>query len=64
MCVKDCGLHYLNIDIIILFAFLVGWLNSSPVEIQKNEGTIFKIAWAGMNNSMAPCMAYFTWLHA
>ncbi len=25
MCVKDCGLHNQNIDIIILFACLVGW---------------------------------------
>ncbi len=31
VCDKDCGLS--NIDMIILFACLVGWLNSSPVEI-------------------------------
>jgi len=26
-----------NIDMIILFACLVGWLNSSPLEIKKNN---------------------------
>jgi len=31
-----------NIDMIILFACLVGWLHSSPIEILKNEGTISK----------------------
>jgi hypothetical protein len=42
MCVKDCGLHNKNIDMKILLACLVGWIDSSPVEIQKNLGTIFK----------------------
>jgi hypothetical protein len=32
VCFKDCGLHNRNIDMIFLFACLVGWLNSSPVE--------------------------------
>ncbi len=36
MCVKDCGFHNQNIDVIILYACLVGWLKYSPVEIQKN----------------------------
>jgi len=31
-CVKDCGLHNENIDMIILFACLVGWHDSLPVE--------------------------------
>jgi len=35
VCVKDCGLHYQNIDMIILFSCLVGWFNSSPEEIKK-----------------------------
>jgi len=35
MCVKDCGLHNQNLNMIILLACLVGWLDSSPVEIQK-----------------------------
>ncbi len=34
MCVKDCGLHNFNIDIIILFAYLIGWLNFSPEKIK------------------------------
>jgi len=29
--IKDCGLHNQNFDLIILFACLFGWLNSSPV---------------------------------
>ncbi len=37
MCVKDCGLKNQSIDMIILFACLNGWLDSSSaVEIQKN----------------------------
>jgi hypothetical protein len=32
VCVEDCGLHNQNIDMIILFACLVDWLDSSPVE--------------------------------
>ena len=35
MCFMDCGLHNQNIDVIILFACLVGWPNSSPVKIKK-----------------------------
>jgi len=35
VCVKDCGFHNQNIDMIILFACFVGWHNSSPVEIEK-----------------------------
>jgi len=41
-CVKDFGLHNQNIIIEILFACLVGWLDSSPVEIPKKLGIIFK----------------------
>jgi len=33
VCVKDCGLHNKNIDMIILFACLVGWLDSSFIGI-------------------------------
>ncbi len=33
--VKDCGLHNQKMDVIIIFACLVGWLDSSPVEIKK-----------------------------
>jgi len=40
LCVKDCGLHNQNINVIILFACLVGWLESSPIE--KNQDTVFK----------------------
>jgi len=29
MCVKDCGLHNRNIDMIILFACLAAWLDST-----------------------------------
>ncbi len=35
MCVKDCGLYNQNIDMIYLVECLVGWLNSSHIEIQK-----------------------------
>ncbi len=35
MRVTDFGLHNQNIDMIILFACLVGWLDSSLVEIEK-----------------------------
>jgi hypothetical protein len=31
-----------NIDMLILFSCLVGWLDSSPLEIKKKLGTIFK----------------------
>ena len=31
--VKDCGFHNKNIDMIISFACLDGWFDSSPVEI-------------------------------
>jgi hypothetical protein len=34
VCVKDCGLDNQNIDMIILYSCLVGWLDSLPVEIQ------------------------------
>jgi len=37
MCVKDCGLHNQNINMVIIIAFLVGWLNSIRVEIQKKN---------------------------
>jgi hypothetical protein len=60
VCVKDCGLHNQNIDMIILFACLVARLNSSPVEIKKNEGKIFKNLLGlarGVNTVMAPCIA-------
>ncbi len=30
-------LHNQNIDMIILFGCLVGWLDSSPVEIEKKN---------------------------
>jgi hypothetical protein len=43
---------------IILFACLVGWLNSSPVEIQKKNKA--QSAWAGMNKGMAPGTAQCT----
>jgi len=33
MCGKDYELHNQDIDTIILFACLVAWLDSSPVEI-------------------------------
>ncbi len=33
LCVKDCGLHNQNIDMIILFECLVGRLVGRPVEI-------------------------------
>ncbi len=33
--VKDCDLLNQNMKIIILFACLVGWHKSSPVEIKK-----------------------------
>ena len=36
MCAKDCGINNQNIDILILIACLVAWLDSSPVEIKKN----------------------------
>jgi len=53
---KDCGLHNQNIDMIILFACLVGWLNSSAVEIQKQlRSDLQKPAWDGMNKSMVQC---------
>ncbi len=42
MSVKDCGLYDQNIDMLILFTCLVGWLDSSPVEIQKNMAQYFK----------------------
>jgi hypothetical protein len=35
MCAKDCGFNNKNIDILILFACLVAWLDSSPAEIKK-----------------------------
>ncbi len=35
MCVKDCGHHNQTIDKIILFACLVGWLESSPRTNEK-----------------------------
>jgi len=37
VCAKDCGLHNQNIDFIILFACLVGWLDSSPVELGHDQ---------------------------
>jgi hypothetical protein len=40
------------IDMIILFACLVGWLHSSPIEILKNEGTIFK------KNCLSLCLGW------
>jgi hypothetical protein len=42
VCVKDFGLHNKNIDMIILFASLVGLLDSSPVEKKAQS---FKTAW-------------------
>jgi len=38
MCAKDCGINNQNIDILILFACLVAWLDSSPAEIKKKLG--------------------------
>jgi len=35
-----------NIDMIILFACFVAWLDSSPVEIKKNKSQLKKTAWA------------------
>jgi len=32
-----------NTDMIILFACLVGWLNSSPIQILKNRASFKKI---------------------
>jgi len=53
VCFKDCGLYIKNIDMMILFACLVGWLHSSPVEIKKKiKAQSLKSAWAGTNNSM------------
>jgi len=37
VCAKDYGLHDQNIDMIILFACLVGWLESSLVEIKNKN---------------------------
>jgi len=34
--VKDCGLFDQNIHMIILFLWLIAWLDFSPGEIQKN----------------------------
>jgi len=36
-----------NIDMIILFACLVGWLNSSPVKKLRHD--LLKTAWAAVN---------------
>ncbi len=58
MCVKDCGLYNENIDMIILFACLVAWLDSSSVEILKKIGTIFKKH--GMNTSIAVPGKFFS----
>ncbi len=62
MCVKDCGLHNKNIDMKILLACLVGWIDSSPVEIQKNLGTIFKnllgLAWLTIRPMHGPMHMY------
>jgi len=46
MCVKDCSLHNQKIDMIILIACLVGWLNSSPIEILKLKARSLKTTWA------------------
>ncbi len=35
VCVKDCGHPNQSIDVIILFACLVGWLDSSPLDSKK-----------------------------
>jgi len=63
MCVKDCGLHNKNIDMIILLACLVGWIDSSPVEIQKNLGTLFKnllgLAWLTIRPMHGPMHMYY-----
>jgi len=40
-----------KIDMIIIFACLVGWLNSSPVEIQKKIE--IGLLLAGVNTGMA-----------
>ncbi len=44
MCVKDCGPVFIfkNINMVICFEILVGWLDSSPVELKKMEATIVK----------------------
>jgi len=49
MCANDCGLHNQNIDKIILFAYLFGWLYYSSVEIKQNKAQ----TWAGVNTGMA-----------
>ncbi len=42
-----------NIVMIILFACLVGWLNSSLVEMKKEiRHNLKKTSWAGMNTGM------------
>jgi len=53
MCVKDCGLHNQNIDVIILFARLVDWLNSLPVYIQKKiKAQMLKYSFSRVKNGM------------
>jgi len=57
VCVKDCGLHKQNIDVVIVFVCLVGWLDSSPKEILKILSMIFKkllgLILAAVNTGMA-----------
>jgi len=42
LCVKDCGLHNQSIYMIILFACLFGWLDSSRGEISKIKAQSLK----------------------
>ncbi len=56
VCITDCGLRNQKYYMMVLFAYLIGWLNSSPIEIKILKHDFLKItrvrAWAGMNSGM------------
>jgi len=52
VCVKDYGLHNQNINVIILFLYLVGWLNFSTVGINK------KIKAGSLKNCLSLCLGW------